>query len=323
MDARFLDTPFNIGVPDSTVQHGRRSGRGELSGERRLERIRFRVPFQDQDQAGVGAELPDPQGERTVKSGRDRFRAVLEGPRQNKDGIDTAHLGIDRDGFRPGRRQVEKGPSTGSRAGEAHRFHRRVPDQGLADHPPRTVDQGKSPFRKTAALHRIGDGLSHDLGRTGMGVMRLHHDRASGGQGRSGIPAGHREREREIAGAEYDHRANRPEHIAKIRLWNGLPIGHRGIDAGINPGSLVEQIGEESQLSGGASGFTGQSTLGQSGFGRAALPDLLGHRFDVGCDLPEESRPVPAGPSRKRLEGRFGKLSRPVDFPLVSTVKVG
>ena len=50
-----------------------------------------------------------------------------------------------------------------------------------------------------------------------MARVRLHHDRAAGGQRRRGVASAHAEGEREVAGGEHQHRPERHQHAAQVR----------------------------------------------------------------------------------------------------------
>src|SRR3954464_9875964 len=67
------------------------------------------------------------------------------------------------------------------------------------------------------------------------------------GQRRRGVTAGHGERQREVAGAEHRHRAERHEHPPQVR-----PGPHRRVtgvvDGGLDVAALIENLGEQPQL---------------------------------------------------------------------------
>ena len=98
-----------------------------------------------------------------------------------------------------------------------------------------------------------------------MCVVRLDHHRATGGQSRRGVAARHREREREVAGAEYGHRAERHGALADVGPRQRGPVGLRRVDPRAGPAALPQHLGEQAKLSGRASDFAGDASLRKAG----------------------------------------------------------
>ena len=198
----------SIGLVDAGRQHGRGRGLPEGAGGGREEASRP-GPSTRQHEARVGAELPGAQRQRGDERRADASAARRQGCRQQEHRVDAAHLGVDRDRLRPrGRDRISARPPR-ARAGEPDRLDARIGHQRGADPVPDPNSSENTPSGRPRArhggLHRAAD----QLGRAGMGRVGLDDHRATGGQCRGGVAAGHREGQREVAGAEHRHRAER------------------------------------------------------------------------------------------------------------------
>ena len=121
--------------------------------------------------------------------------------------------------------------------------------------------------------------------------MRLDDHRAAGGQRRRGIAAGDAEREREVARTEDHHRADRIQDAAQVRPRRAHRPGRVAvIDPHTEVGALVEDLGEEFELEGGAPQFTTQPRLGQMGLPDTDRHQGLHRRFEPPSDLAQRRR---------------------------------
>ena len=117
-----------------------------------------------------------------------------------------------------------------------------------------------------------------------MCVVRLDDHRAAGGESGRGVAARDGECEREVAGAEYGHRAERHGALADVGPGQRGPVGLGGIDARAGPAALPQHLGEQAKLSGGASDFAGDASLRKAGLGstaRATRGALMASRLEA------------------------------------------
>ena len=68
--------------------------------------------------------------------------------------------------------------------------------------------------------------------------MRLHDDRASGGERRGGVATGHAEGEREVAGGEHQHRTDRGHHPPQVGTCPHRPVRVRVVDGRRDPAAV-------------------------------------------------------------------------------------
>jgi hypothetical protein len=120
--------------------------------------------------------------------------------------------------------------------------------------------------------------------------MALHHDRAARGQRRGGVAARHREGQREVRRAEHRHRADGPLHHAQIGTRQGLTVGQRRVMAAVEIVALLDVLGEQAKLAGGAPALALQARFGQAGFLRPDLGDRVAARLDLVGDGVEKRR---------------------------------
>ena len=158
-------------------------------------------------------------------------------------------------------------------------------------------------FRQSVGLHRFDNQAAHDLGGADVRVVGHHDDWTASGEGRGGVAAGDRVGEGEVAGAEDGDGADRTEERAMVRLGQRLAVRICGLDAGIDPIALLDEIGEEAQLAHRAADLTLAAGFGQAGFlGRTGDEGRRGG-FDAGGDVAEKGGLLLTG---KCGEGRGG-----------------
>ena len=141
-----------------------------------------------------------------------------------------------------------------------------------------------------------------------MGRVRLDDHRGPGGQGRGGVAAGDREREREVTGREHGDRAERDRALAQVGFGQRAAVGIRGVQAGAGPAAFPHHVGEEPQLAGGAGQFALHSRHRDTGFGVDAVDkhgaevfQLVGDRLEECGALLEAGVPV----AQERLPGQL------------------
>ena len=145
----------------------------------------------------------------------------------------------------------------------------------------------------------LPQGADHDvvaeLRRRRVGGMCFHHHRAARGERRGGVPTGHGEGEREVAGAEDRDRAEGHEHTPQVGA--GPHGGVRCVvDRGFQVGAFFEGGGELLELEAGAGEFTIEAGFAQRGLpvgdrddGRALRLQGLGYSA-------QQRGPLGAGP---------------------------
>ena len=119
-----------------------------------------------------------------------------------------------------------------------------------------------------------------------MGVVRLDDDGAARGERRCGVAACDRERQREVAGAEYRDGAERNGTLANVGPGQRGSIGQCRIDAGAVPAALAEDAGKQAKLSGRAADLAGQPGLRKSAFRDGALDDGVLGGLEIGWRSP-------------------------------------
>ncbi len=162
------------------------------------------------------------------------------------------------------RRQIEERPATLQRAGESHRLNRRMlyqigPHAVAEDH---VEDAGGHPGAFACALDRLSGQLRGDH----MAAVRLEHDRAAGGERGGGVAARGGKRQREVAGAEDRHRAERRAVLTQIGTRQGGTLRQRAVDAHALDVAAPQQRGEQPHLAAGSGTFAAQPRLGQGRF---------------------------------------------------------
>ncbi|GAC1359529.1 MAG: hypothetical protein NVSMB3_07080 [Acidobacteriaceae bacterium] len=156
---------------------------------------------------------------------------------------------------------------------------------------------------KAALAHSCGDDVADELTGGRMCGMGFDDDGIAGGESRGGVSAGDREGEREVAGAEDGDGTEGAEHRAKV-WFGGRASGVGGIDAGVNPGALFDELREEPELAGGAGDLADETRLWrESGFEVSAVDKLRGGRIDSVSDATQQSGAGFAGGSGESWKG--------------------
>ena len=94
--------------------------------------------------------------------------------------------------------------------------------------------------------------------------MRFHHDRAAGRERRGRVAAGHREREREIAGAEHGDRSHRNPLHAQIGTRQRLAVRQRRIERRGKPLARAHYLRKQLELRGDCAATLLVTRLGKS-----------------------------------------------------------
>src|ERR1700733_7706705 len=132
-----------------------------------------------------------------------------------------------------------------------------------ADIDSRIKQQRKDSRRKTAladcALHNFSDKLAG----SGMGGMSFYDHRVPGRKSGGRVASRHRKRQRKIARAEDRHRSERSQQGTNVGSWR-FALAIRFINASIHPRTLFQDLGKESQLSGGPVKFALKARQGQT-----------------------------------------------------------
>ena len=295
-----------ISLMDTGGEHDAIGAFGEEHGELGDEGFGRGGAGQD-DQTRLRAELTDAERARTDQAGGDGFAAGGEGAFEQDDGVDAAHLGVDRDRRRTRGGGVHQGAAADAGAGEADGAEGRVLGDLLADDASFTHQERERAFRETGRLDGFDDESAHDLGGADVRVVRHHDDGAARGEGRGGIAAGDGVGEREVARAEDGDGADGTEERAVVRLGQGLAVRIRGLDAGVDPIAFLDEVGEEAQLAHGAADLALATGLGEAGLLRRAGDEGGRGGFDAGGDVAEERGLLLAGKSGEHRGGLVGQ----------------
>jgi hypothetical protein len=147
----------------------------------------------------------------------------------------------------------------------------------------------------TSAWPTAGDGPcssedrpAGELRRPGMRGVRLHDDRAAGGQRGDRVAAGDREREREVGGAEDRDRAERHQHPPQVGPWHGLALGLRAVEPRVDPRALLDQRREEARLVRGARPLALEPGARERRLGLGALEERVAEGDQALGDRAEE-----------------------------------
>ena len=288
MTQQLLDALLVRGM-NARREHRRRCDLAKRCGSGFGERVQPRT-FERKYQARVRAELTDPERQRGHEVLAHLFGARCKRTGKQDDRVDAAHLGIYRDGLGPFVGDLEQCQTACARTGEADGFHIRMCDQALAQRARIAIEEREHALGQIAGFHGGRHCLRNEIARTGMCRMTLHDYGTACSQGRSGIAAGHREGEGEIAGAEDHHRAQRNLAQAQIGARQRLAIRQRWIDAQAHPAAFAQLIGEQTKLSDRTGALARQAGQRQSRLGLCAFEQLIAQRHDlVGSGL-EEAR---------------------------------
>ena len=236
--------PLDVGLLDRRGEHHALGRGAELGGEMAGEGLGG-GGTDHQQEAGLRAELADPQRAGRAEAGGDGFAARGEGTLQQDDWVDAAHLGVDRDRHLAGGGGVHEGAAAGARAGEADRADGGMLGEELADLAAIALQHREGARGEARGAHGVHDQSTHDVGDAGMGVMRHDDDGAARGEGGGGVAAGHGIGEGEIARAEDGDRPERAAHRTMVGFRERLAVGVGGLDARIDPLALLDEVGEE------------------------------------------------------------------------------
>jgi hypothetical protein len=273
-------------------------------GGHRLDQAVAVVADRHEGQPRLGAELAGAQGGRAGQILADPGGPLAGGLRSDDDRVEAAQLTEEGDRVGPLLDDLQQRPATALRPGERHGADRRVRDKGaaggLAVHDAEHADG-------CAGLGRcLGHDLEAQLGRGRVCAVRLHHDRAAGGEGGRGIATRNGERQREVAGPKHRDRTERDEHPAQVGTR-----AHRRVagvvDRRLEVAALAQHLAEQAQLVAGARELAVQPGRAQPG-----LP--VGDRDDVAAvglqrvgQGPEQRRaagpaePIQCGSGRERI----------------------
>ncbi len=115
----------------------------------------------------------------------------------------------------------------------------------------------------------------------GVGAVGLDHHWAASRQCRCGVATGHREGQREIAGAEHGYRPQGHLALAQVGARQGLAFWLGVVDPHIQPFTGPHYPGEGTQLGAGAATLALDARLGQAAFGHGAVDQGIAQRFDL------------------------------------------
>ncbi len=207
----------------------------------------------------------------------DLARLLAQRAGKNEDGIGAAHLRKAGNWLGTLCGQIHQGAAAVARAGEADSLDERVQHQRLPDGESLIVEHGENALRRAGGANGVDDDARDDLAGAGMCGMGFDDDGVAGGKRGGSISASDGIGEREIAGAEHGDGAERLHHGADVGARQRLAIGQSRVDAGADPGALLDHIREHAALAAGAFGFALQARFRQRGFLLRAGDDL-GHR---------------------------------------------
>src|SRR6202011_5448867 len=125
----------------------------------------------------------------------------------------------------------------------------RMFDQRLTDLIARATQQRKYALVQTTVDDCMLNDTTHQLGRTGMTVMRFDDDRATRSQGRGGVSASDRIGDRKVAGAEDDDRPDRHLLHPVVEARARLTVRLGRIDGRLKEAPLADDRGKLPELS--------------------------------------------------------------------------
>src|SRR5699024_3711878 len=161
---------------------------------------------------------------------------------------------------------------------------------------------------------RLGDRLRHQFAGTRMSIVRLDDDGAASCQSCSGVSTSDGEGEREIAGSEYDHRADRNAALTDVEARSRRTFRLRRIDANTVVIALTDHTGEQTKLPNGTAHLTGEASIGQTRLRHSPLDDLLTIAFDLLSDGVKEGRTIRWSGGAVFAEGLRGRLGCLLDL---------
>ncbi len=253
-----------------------------------LAQSRSLVPGERDDHPGIGAELADAERDRLRQRLSQRFTAVADRRGEDEDGIYAPHLGVDRDRVGARGSGIEERAPAAERAGEADRARERMPDHCQPHVVGPAVQQ-----REDAGGHVTGrdgafDGGSDERRRCRLRRMRLVHDGTASAERRRRVVARGAEGERKVARAEHRHGAERNEHAPEVGARRGRARWISAIDAHLEPGPILDRVGDQAQLVHGSRAFSLQSGDGEPGLGVRRGGQHIGSGIDLAGDGAKE-----------------------------------
>ena len=240
---------------------------------------------------------PGPQREGAdVRRGECNDLTAGEGPGEHDDGIDRRHLGVHRDRVRPRGCGLDQGEPGAAGAGEADRVDPRVAHQLLPELDPAlrvaVEHEREDPGGQAVRRDRARDGAGDQLAGARVGGVALDDDRAAGGERGRGVAAGGREREREVAGAEHGHGAERDHPLPEVRSRQRGAVRQRRIEPDAEVVAAPDDAGKHPQLAGRPAELARDPRLGQPALGDRRLDDGVAVGLELGRDRVEERAPL-------------------------------
>lgn len=171
------------------------------------------------------------------------------------------------------------------------------------------VHHGERSGRRTGGGERVGHDSATEDGQSGVSGVRLHDDRATGGERAGRVATGDREREREVAGGEDRHRSQRHQHPAQVGAGRGPGRRIGRVDHGLQQRTLLDGGGEELQLDGGPGQLATEPDRAESG-----LPVGQRHQFvarSLQCGTDRAQQPGPLDRRQRRQYGGRRAAIRP------------
>jgi hypothetical protein len=244
----------------------------------------------DEDDAGLGAQLPAERRDRGGQALGDRLAALGQRRLGDDDRVHAAHLGEDRDRALARRGTVVERLAAGERAREADGRDRRLVDERLADLEAAGLQQREGGARQAGRGRGGGQLARDDRAGARMRGVALDDDRASGRERAGGVPARGREGEREVAGTEDRHGADGDEHAPHVRPRDRLGIGVGRVDDRLDVVAGVHHAGEGLQLARRALELAAQARLGEARLGSGHRDDLVARRAQAPGGSAQEGR---------------------------------
>src|SRR5690348_9516717 len=106
--------------------------------------------------------------------------------------------------------------AAGARAGETYGLNRGVLHQGSSDFETSIKKQREYTFRERVLAHSFAHSASYQFRRAGMRGMGFDNHGVPSGEGGSGVSAGDRKRDGEIAGGKNGDRAEGAHHGTNV-----------------------------------------------------------------------------------------------------------
>jgi hypothetical protein len=147
-----------------------------------------------------------------------------------------------------------------------------------------------------------------------MGVMSFDNDRATGGKSRGSVAPGNRKGQREVARAEDHYRSERLQQRSHVRLWKRLTCGIALIDPRIDPGTLLDKVGEKPQLVAGPGRLRLNPRCREARLGCRPLGQLISERLNVCRNLAQEARFLAAIERSVSMKCPVSQLRCPIDL---------